>query len=59
MVGISIIQRDFLNLLERRYGLGAALAAVPLQLVFFIGCGIAVPLGYLRYLQDRGASRSA
>ncbi|MEE4293269.1 MAG: glycosyltransferase family A protein [Xanthomonadales bacterium] len=49
LAGIAWIQRDFLRLLARRYGAGSALAAVPLQLVFFIGCGVAVPLGYLRY----------
>ena len=59
VAGIAFIQRDFLNLLRTRYGFGAALAAVPLQLVFFIGCGVSVPLGYLRYWRDRGARRSA
>jgi glycosyltransferase involved in cell wall biosynthesis len=53
VAGIAFIQRDFLALMKRRYGTGAALAAVPMQLVFFIGCGLAVPLGYLRYWQDR------
>ena len=59
IAGIAFIQRDFLSLLKRRYGAGAALAAVPLQLVFFIGCGVAVPLGYLRYWRERGDARSA
>lgn len=53
LAGIAWIQRDFLYLLGRRYGLGAALAAIPLQLVFFIGCGLAVPLGYIRYWTER------
>lgn len=59
VLGIALIQRDFLKLLERRYGIGAAVAAVPLQLLFFIGCGIAVPLGYLQYWWDRRAASSA
>jgi hypothetical protein len=29
------------------------MAAVPLQFVFFVCCGVAVPLGYLRYWQDK------
>lgn len=56
--GIAWIQRDFLALLKRRYGTGAALAAVPLQLVFFIGCGVAVPLGYLRHWSGKGLGGS-
>lgn len=47
--GIAWIQRDFLSLLWRRHGLGYAAAGVPLQLLFFICCGLAVPLGYLHY----------
>jgi hypothetical protein len=49
VAGIAWIQRDFLGLMARRYGPGEALAAVPLQVLFFIGCGLAVPLGYWRY----------
>ena len=55
---IAWIQRDFLRLLGRRYGPGAVLAAVPLQLVFFIGCGVAVPLGYARYRMDKAGEGS-
>ena len=43
---IAWIQRDFLRLMRRRYGVLDMLAAVPLQLLFFIACGLAVPLGY-------------
>ena len=46
VAGIAWIQRDFIGLMQRRYGLPDALAAVPLQVLFFIGCGLAVPLGY-------------
>lgn len=46
VAGIAWIQRDFIGLMWRRFGLLDALAAVPLQLLFFIACGLAVPLGY-------------
>lgn len=49
LAGIGWIQRDFLRLLWRRYGLMHAAAGLPLQLLFFICCGLAVPLGYLRF----------
>ena len=52
VAGIAWIQRDFLFLLGRLYGPQAALAGVPLQLVFFMACGIAVPLGYLKFWRD-------
>lgn len=47
VAGIVWIQRDFFRLLWRRHGPLDALAAVPLQLLFFITCGLAVPLGIL------------
>lgn len=59
LAGIAWIQRDFLRLLGRQYGPGAALAATPLQLVFFIGCGLAVPLGYIRYWMEKRGKGSA
>ena len=59
LAGIAWIQRDFLRLLARQYGPGAALAAIPLQLVFFIGCGLAVPLGYIRYWTEKRSKDSA
>jgi len=40
-------QWDFYRLLARQGGYGFALAAVPLQLVFFLGCALSVPLGWL------------
>ena len=49
VAGIVWIQREFFALLWRREGALTALAAVPLQLLFFIACGLAVPLGYLKY----------
>ena len=51
MAGIAWIQRDFLGLVRRRYGVPDMLAAVPLQLLFFIACGLAVPLGYWKVWQ--------
>lgn len=48
VAGIAWIQRDFIVLMGRRYGLAAAVATIPQQVVFFITCGLAVPLGYWR-----------
>jgi hypothetical protein len=56
LAGIIWIQRGFFALMFRRYGTGAALKTVPMQLVFFVCCGLAVPLGYLRYWQDKSAA---
>ncbi|MBT8041133.1 MAG: glycosyltransferase [Xanthomonadales bacterium] len=55
---IAWIQRDFLGLLRRRFGPWAAAGALPLQLLFFICCGLAVPLGYLRHWAWRRRQRS-
>jgi hypothetical protein len=46
VAGIAWIQRGFLGLVRRRYGVLDATATVPLLVLFFIGCGLAVPLGY-------------
>lgn len=51
--GIAWIQQDFIALMGRRYGSGAALASIPLLVVFFVVCGLAVPLGYWRYWRER------
>lgn len=47
--GIVWIQRDFFRLVTRLHGIGFGLAVVPLQLMFFIVCGLAIPLGYIRF----------
>jgi GT2 family glycosyltransferase len=47
-------QIGFYRLLSARGGAGFAIAAVPLQTVFFIGCALAVPLGYLQYFCRHG-----
>lgn len=54
LAGIAWIQRDFLRLLTRLHGPLYALAAVPLQLLFFISCGVSVPLGFIAHLLGVG-----
>jgi GT2 family glycosyltransferase len=56
VAGIVWIQRDFIALMGRRYGMTAALATIPQQVVFFITCGLAVPLGYWRYWSEQRES---
>jgi len=52
---VAAVQLGFYRLLARLHGLALALAAVPLQLLFFLSCGIAVPLGLARHRSDRRA----
>jgi GT2 family glycosyltransferase len=54
---VAWAQFDFYRLVARLHGLAFALAVWPLQLLFFLGCGIAVPLGLARHLQPGQASR--
>ena len=49
------LQWDFYRLLNRLQGFAFALAAVPLQLLFFVNCGLAVPLGLGKHLLSRKA----
>jgi len=53
VVLIVLAQMPFYRLLLQRKGIAFTCAAVPLQLVFFMGCALALPLGYLRYLRPR------
>jgi len=46
-------QKDFYRLLCAQGGAGFAIAVVPLQLLFFMGCALAVPLGLLAFLRQR------
>jgi GT2 family glycosyltransferase len=47
---VASAQIDFYRLVARLHGLAFALAVWPLQLLFFLGCGIAVPLGLAWHL---------
>jgi hypothetical protein len=53
VAGISWIQRGFLRLLWNLHGPASALAAIPLQVIFFVCCAIAVPLGLLEAWRDK------
>jgi GT2 family glycosyltransferase len=53
---VAWAQLDFYRLVARLHGLAFALAVWPLQLLFFLGCGISVPLGLARH---RSAGRPA
>lgn len=50
---IVAMQWDFYRLLTERGGAGFAIAAVPLQVVFFGCCALAVPLGWLAWRRAR------
>jgi GT2 family glycosyltransferase len=52
-VAVAWAQLDFYRLVVRLHGLAFALAVWPLQLLFFLGCGIAVPLGLALHLSGR------
>lgn len=49
VAGIVWIQRDFFRLVTRLYGTGFGLAVIPLQVMFFVACGLAIPLGYVKF----------
>lgn len=49
---VAGVQAGFYRLLAGRHGLAFALAALPLQLLFFFNCGVAVPLGLARHRRD-------
>ena len=54
LVLIAVIvwaQKEFYYLLSERGGVGFAIAAVPFQLLFFMGCALSVPLGVLAWLR--------
>ena len=53
VAGIAWIQRDFLRLVRQLHGIGFALATVLMLVLFFICCGLAVPLGYLEYWREK------
>jgi len=48
---IAWAQKDFYLLLSARGGIGFAIAVVPLQVLFFMGCALSVPLGFLKFLR--------
>ena len=48
---IAWAQKDFYHLLAARGGIGFAIAAVPLQVLFFMGCALSVPLGFMEFLR--------
>jgi hypothetical protein len=50
---IAWAQKDFYLLLSKRGGIGFAFAVLPLQVLFFIGCALSVPLGFLDFLRQR------
>jgi GT2 family glycosyltransferase len=49
-LAVAALQFDFYRLLTRLHGLAFALAALPLQLLFFLGCGLSIPLGLARHV---------
>jgi len=54
LVLIAVIvwaQKGFYYLLSERGGVGFAIAVVPFQVLFFLGCALSVPLGVLFWLR--------
>ena len=50
---IAWAQKDFYLLLSERGGIGFAFAVLPLQVLFFVGCALSVPLGFIDFLRQR------
>lgn len=45
-------QSGFYQLLAKRGGIAFAIAVVPMQVLFFMGCALSVVLGYLAWLRQ-------
>jgi GT2 family glycosyltransferase len=45
-------QKGFYYLLSERGGVGFAIAVVPFQVLFFLGCALSIPLGVLAWLRQ-------
>ena len=56
---IVAMQWGFYRDMARLKGLGFALAVVPAQVLFFLCCAAAIPLGVLRHVTDRRVSARA
>jgi hypothetical protein len=55
LVLIAVIvwaQKGFYYLLSERGGVGFAIAVVPFQVLFFLGCALSIPLGVLAWLRQ-------
>lgn len=53
---VALLQFDFYRLVARLHGLAFACAVLPLQLLFFLGCGLSIPIGLARHLTTRRAT---
>ena len=53
MLVFAASRMGFLLYLARIRGAAFALAALPMQVLFFLGCGLAVPLGMLAHWKER------
>lgn len=53
IAGMVAITQGFYRFLQGRRGWAFALAAVWVQVIFYLGCVVAVPLGGLAYLRNR------
>jgi len=49
LLGLTGTQSAFYRYLARKRSASFALGVVPMQLLFFLGCGLAVPLGLMRH----------
>jgi hypothetical protein len=50
---VAFLQFDFYRLVACLHGLAFALAVLPLQLLFFLGCGLSIPLGLATHVTKR------
>lgn len=54
--GLVLTHLSFYRLILARRGITFAIAVVPMQLVFFLGCAVSVPLGIVGFLMSGGVS---
>jgi GT2 family glycosyltransferase len=55
-LALVLTHLPFYRLILARRGIIFAMAVVPLQVVFFLGCAVSVPLGIVGFLMSRGIS---
>jgi hypothetical protein len=55
LIGLIWTHRSFYRLLIEKRGYAFAIGAIPMQLLFFISCGLAVVIGLIRHLFGRSS----
>lgn len=58
IVALVLLQLPFYRYLARKRSTAFALAAIPMQLMFFLCCAAAIPLGFMKFWLDGSKART-